>query len=223
MEFSPVTALLLPIGLGLLGFVEPCTVGAHLIYLRSQADLPFAGRVRSLGVFILVRAMTAGLFGALVASVGKALIGVQTGLWLAFGLVYLAIALSLLTGRSWFRTTRLDMAPQHWKHAQGPVPLGVAFGLNIPACAAPILFGLLGFAASLGTIAAGFWMMFLFGLSLSLPLALFLLVPGFVSHLGALRERARSMRWPIGLVFAGLGLWSIWFGLFVDPADWAGR
>jgi len=26
-----------------------------------------------------------------------------------------------------------------------------------------------------------------------------------------------------GLVFIVLGLWSVWFGLFVDPAAWAGR
>jgi len=35
MEFTPVATILLPIGLGLLGFIEPCTIGAHLIYLRS--------------------------------------------------------------------------------------------------------------------------------------------------------------------------------------------
>src|SRR3546814_13129716 len=85
------------------------------------------------------------------------------------------------------------------------------------------LFGLVGLAASLGTIAAGFRMMFLFGLFLSLPLALFLLVPDFVSYLESLRMRARSTRVLVGLVFAGLGLWSIWFGLFVDHADWAAR
>ena len=31
MEYSFQTYILLPIGLGLLGFVEPCTVGGHLV------------------------------------------------------------------------------------------------------------------------------------------------------------------------------------------------
>lgn len=222
-EFTPVAMVLLPIGLGLLGFIEPCTIGAHLIYLRSQGGLPIAARVRSLAVFIVVRSLVTGLFGAFVAYLGGLLIAVQTTLWLAFGLLYMVIALSLITGRPVFPTLRIHLAPQSWRGTRSPILLGLAFGMNIPACSAPILFGLLGLSASLGTIAAGFWMMSLFGLFLSLPLALFLLVPRFTTFLDSVRERARSMRLLVGLVFAGLGLWSIWFGLFVDPANWTGR
>ena len=222
MEFTPATAILLPMGLGLLGFIEPCTIGAHLIYLRTQGDLPLRGRVRSLAVFVLARTLVAGLFGAFVAFLGEILIGVQTTLWLAFGCLYLAIAMAMVTGWPRFPTARVRLAPQRWQETQSPILLGLAFGLNIPACAAPILFGLMGLAASVGAVAAGFWMMFLFGLFLSLPLALFLVVPGFAAYLESLHERARHMRVAIGLVFAALGLWSIWFGLFVNPADWAG-
>ncbi|MEQ8393708.1 MAG: cytochrome c biogenesis protein CcdA [Thalassobaculum sp.] len=223
MEFTPVAMILLPIGLGLLGFIEPCTIGAHLIYLRSQGSLPISARLRSLTVFILVRSLVTGLFGAFVAYLGGFLIAVQTTLWLVFGFVYLVFALTLIGGTLQFRIMRVGLVPQGWRLSPSPILLGLAFGLNIPACSAPILFGLLGLAASLGTIAAGFGMMFLFGLFLSLPLALFLVVPDFVSYLESLRMRARSTRVLVGLVFAGLGLWSIWFGLFVDPADWAGR
>lgn len=222
MELTLATAILLPIGLGLLGFVEPCTIGAHLIYLRLQGPLPLGSRARSFVVFVLVRAIVAGLFGALLAFLGEMLIGVQTGLWLVFGLIYLAIGATLLAGRSRFPGMRINLAPRAWKEAQSPVLLGLAFGLNIPACAAPILFGLLGLAASFGAVAIGFVIMFLFGLFLSLPLGLFLLVPGFHDYLESIRERTRGMGWFAGLVFLGLGLWSIWFGLFVDPADWAG-
>jgi cytochrome c-type biogenesis protein len=196
-------------GLGLLGFIEPCTIGAHLIYLRSQANLPILGRARSLVVFILVRALVAGLFGATVASLGAMLIRVQTTLWIAFGLVYLAIAFSLLTGMPRFWKMRVNLAPRRWQEAQSPMLLGLAFGLNIPACAAPILFGLLASAATLGTTAAGFSMMFLFGLFLSLPLALLLPFPTLPSFLESLRAHARTARLLTGLVFAGLGLWSI--------------
>ncbi|MEQ9640344.1 MAG: cytochrome c biogenesis protein CcdA [Alphaproteobacteria bacterium] len=223
MEFTLTTAVLLPVGLGLLGFIEPCTIGAHLIYLRSQARLTLADQVRSLVVFVLVRAVVAGVFGAVVALLGHKLIGVQTTLWLVFGVVYLVIAIALVTGRPRFLTARVGLAPKRWRETQGPVLLGLAFGLNIPACAAPILFGLLGLAASVGAVAAGFWMMFLFGLSLSLPLALFLLVPRFTTFLESLHDRARGMRLLIGLILGGLGIWSIWFGLFVDPANWAGQ
>lgn len=223
MEVTLTTLVLLPIGLGLLGFVEPCTIGAHLIYLRSQGSLPRGRQVRSLTVFVLVRALVAGLFGAFVAFLGERLISIQTTLWLVFGFVYLTIAVALITGKPRFLAARVNLAPQGWKETQSPLLLGLAFGLNIPACAAPILFGLLGLAASVGAVASGFWMMFLFGLFLSLPLVLFLLLPGFTSFLESLHQRARSVRLPIAIVFAGLGLWSIWFGLYVDPAQWAGQ
>lgn len=193
------------------------------MYLKAQGSLPFGSQARSLAIFVLVRGLVTGLFGGLVASLGAILIDVQTILWLVFGLVYLTIALSLMTGRPRFPSIPIRLAPQRWREARNPILLGLAFGLSIPACAAPILFGLLGLAASFGAVAAGFLMMFLFGFALSLPLALFLMVPGFTGHLDALRERARSMRVPAGLAFAGVGLWSIWFGLFVDPADWVLR
>jgi cytochrome c-type biogenesis protein len=28
--------------------------------------------------------------------------------------------------------------------------------------------------------------------------------------------------WFIGLIFILLGVWSIWFGVYVDPANWSG-
>lgn len=33
MEISFQTLVLLPVGLGLLGFIEPCTIGGHLLFL----------------------------------------------------------------------------------------------------------------------------------------------------------------------------------------------
>src|SRR3546814_18739944 len=87
---------------------------------------------------------------------------------------------------------RVGLVPQRWRLSPNPILLGLAFGLNIPACSAPILFGLVGLAASLATLAAGFRMMFMFGLFLSLPLPLFLLVPDFFSYLESLRMLARG-------------------------------
>ena len=95
--------------------------------------------------------------------------------------------------------------------------LGVLFGLNIPACAAPLLAVLLGAAAaggaSGGTLAAGFVSLAVFGLALSLPRMLAV----FFSRARAWLERlahwgARYPRWA-GLVLVLLGAWSIRFGL----------
>ncbi len=66
-------------------------------------------------------------------------------------------------------------------------------------------------------------MMFLFGLFLSAPLVVFAIYPRLVGWLERLRERMRRAPWILGVVFVLLGVWSIWFGLYVDPASWAGR
>jgi cytochrome c-type biogenesis protein len=223
MEFSTLELILLPIGLGLLGFIEPCTIGGHLLFLETQNGRSSREKLNAVLTFIATRAFVAGLFGALIAFLGQKVISAQTGIWLIFGIIYLAIGIAFLIGRTGFIKRRVNLAPATWKRARNPFVLGLAFGLNIPACAAPILFGLLGLAATTGTVVTGFIMMFLFGLFLSSPLAVFAATPRLAASLETLGERMKRMRGLIGFVFALLGLWSIWFGLYVDPSNWAGR
>ena len=223
MDIGFTTLILLPIGLGLLGFIEPCTIGGHLLFLDTQKSRSRDEKIRAVLIFISLRSLVAGLFGALIAFLGSRLIGIQTGLWLVFGMLYVTFGLVYLFGRSRWIKWQINLAPEPWRKARNPVVLGAAFGLNIPACAAPILFGLLGLAASTGTVATGFFMMFLFGLFLSAPLALFAFVPGLSGGLDRLGGSLRKRRRIIGLIFVALGFWSIWFGLYVDPADWSGQ
>ena len=182
---------------------------------------PLLRRSAALPRFLLTRSLVAGVFGALITFAGQNLIALQTGMWLVFGLIYLAMGLLFLTGNAGLFKHRIELAPAAWKTAQNPFYLGLAFGFNIPACAAPILFGLLGLAATTGSILAGFGMMFLFGLFLSLPLVPFALIPRLSQHLEKLAQKLKKTRWIIGVVFVALGIWSIWFGLYVDPVDWS--
>lgn len=223
MEFSTLELILLPIGLGLLGFIEPCTIGGHLLFLETHNGRSNREKLNAVLTFVATRAFVAGLFGALIAFLGQKVITAQTGVWLIFGIIYLAIGIAFLIGKAGYIKQRVNLAPAAWKQAQNPFVLGLAFGLNIPACAAPILFGLLSLAATTGTVVTGFAMMFLFGLFLSSPLAVFAVAPRLGDLLEKLGERMKRMRWLTGLVFALLGLWSIWFGLYVDPANWVGK
>lgn len=223
MEFTALELVFLPIGLGLLGFIEPCTIGGHLLFLETQVDRSRREQLNAVLTFVATRSLVSGLFGAVIAFLGQAIISVQTGFWLAFGTIYLVIGIAFLIGRAGLIKHKISLAPAAWKRAQNPVVLGLAFGLNIPACAAPIVFGLLGLAATTGTVTTGFVMMFLFGLFLSSPLALFAAVPKLASGLETLGQKMKRMQWLIGVVFALLGLWSIWFGLYVDPVNWSGQ
>ncbi len=221
--FTTSELLLLPIGLGLLGFIEPCTVGGHLLFIGSQIERSISERLNAVLAFVATRSLVSGLAGGLIAFLGQTIITAQTGIWLIFGVIYLVIGTAFLVGSARFVKRGFSLSPARWKRAQNPFVMGLAFGLNIPACAAPILFGLLGLAATTGTVATGFTMMFVFGLFLSSPLALFAAVPKLATSLDALGEKMKQMRWLIGVIFALLGLWSIWFGLYVDPANWVGK
>ncbi len=101
--------------------------------------------------------------------------------------------------------------------------LGLLFGLNIPACAAPLILALLGLAAAGGATAAdnggGFVSLAIFGLALSLPLVVAVLFAPARPLLDRMAALSHSMpRWT-GAIFALLGLWSIWFALYVPMVD----
>lgn len=103
---------------------------------------------------------------------------------------------------------------------RGSVGLGVLFGLNVPACAAPLIFALLGAAAVGGvageTVAAGFISLGLFGLALSLPLVVSVLFEPARRALDWLAGLSNRIPFWIGLILVALGLWSIGFGLFAE-------
>jgi cytochrome c-type biogenesis protein len=102
---------------------------------------------------------------------------------------------------------------------RGSALLGLLFGLNIPACAAPLLFALLGTAAAGGSggaaLAKGFTSLGLFGFALSLPLIAAVAFPGVNRLLDRLAGLSRQLPKWTGLIMLALGVWSIWFGLFV--------
>lgn len=215
-------AIALALGLGLLGFVEPCTVGAHILFLAAQRTRTMGQRLSAMAIFVAARLVVMGGFGGLIVILGQRLIGVQTGAWIVFGVFYLLLGLVIFAGLDRVFRRRVVVTPEQWKTASSPFVQGLAFGLNIPACAAPILFGLIGTAAVTGSVATGFLMMAMFALALSLPLLLLSTAPRLAAALERFAGWLRPRRWLLGTLFIVLGLWSAWFGLFVDPIDWSG-
>jgi cytochrome c-type biogenesis protein len=214
-----VSLVLLPLGLGLLGFVEPCSIGSSLLFVRYVEGKDAATKVAQAAVFTLTRALVVGSLGVVAAFVGAAFIGFQKVGWVLLGVLYVALGTAYLTGKAGPLMRSFGPSLGRLAGTRGTVALAVLFGLNIPACAAPLLFAILGAAAVAGPTAAvqGFITLAVFGLALSLPLALAVLWPPARRALD--RAAAVSTRAPvlIGLLLIALGLWSIWFGLFVTP------
>ncbi len=215
------TGVLLPIGLGLFGFIEPCTIGSTLVFIKVMEGKPPATKLWQVGIFTVTRALFIGALGSVAVFVGTAFIGFQKAMWTGLGAIYFVLGLLYLAGRTGFFMRSLGPSLARIGDERGSAALGVLFGLNIPACSAPLLFTLLGTAAASGvsgaTLASGFSSLALFGLALSLPLAVAVLVPAARRALDWLAGLSRRMpRWT-GIVLIGLGVWSMWFGLFVTP------
>jgi len=98
------------------------------------------------------------------------------------------------------------------------VALGLLFGLNIPACAGPLLVALLAATASGATpggVAGGFISLSLFGLALSLPLIAAVLFAPARRALDWIAGLSGRMPRCTGLLMIALGVGTIWYGLSV--------
>ena len=214
------TIILWPIGFGLLGFVEPCAIGATLLFIKTTEGQAPAVKLGQVIGFTLSRGLVIGLLGALAAFIGSMFLGAQKAVWLLMGALYAVIGVLYLTGR--IGSLMLSIGPRlaSLSSPRGSIVLGVAFGLNIPACAGPILLALLAASAAGGasgeTVARGFISLALFGFALSLPLVAAVLFERARRALDWLAGLTRRMPMWTGMLFVVLGAWSIWFGLFVS-------
>jgi len=88
--------LALAIGLGLLGFVEPCSVGANMVFLGHLREKGRGERLRETAKFALGRSAVLGLFGLGIAFLGSSVFAAQKGFWLLLGLLYLALGVAVI-------------------------------------------------------------------------------------------------------------------------------
>jgi cytochrome c-type biogenesis protein len=212
----------MPVGLGLLGFIEPCTIGSSVLFIQYMEGASAGEKLACVAVFAVVRAVVVGALGALAALVGAAFIGFQKAAWVLLGALYIVLGLPYMSGQAGLVMRSLGPGLRSSAGARGSAALAVLFGLNIPACAAPLLFAVLGLAAvgaaaQAASIVTGFVSLALFGLALSLPLAVAVLWMPAWRALNALAALGAKRTGVTGAVFVVLGAWSVYFGLFVTP------
>jgi len=205
--------VLLAAGLGLLAFIEPCSIGVHLLLIDRLERLPARRRAGELMRFTLVRAAVFSLIGLAAAFLGQALFGAQRLLWIAFGLVYLGLGALWIAGRQGTLMRYLGPDPERLSARGRALGLGVAFGLYVPGCAIPLLAVLVGASATDsaagGALIGGVATLFVFGLALSAPLFALLRGGGDSSWLDRLPRLARRAPRAAGIVLLGLGVVSI--------------
>ena len=219
-EFGLFQLLVLPAALGLVGFVEPCSIGSSLLFVKYLEGKRAAEKVRQTALFAATRAAFIGALGVAAVAVGAAFVSFQKSAWVALGVIYVLIGVILLAGHG--RTVMVTIGPGVAKLAgtRGSAGMGLLFGLNIPACAAPLLAALLGAAAATGasgaTLSAGFVSLAIFGFALSAPLVAAVFFARARRALDVLAHWAGSFPKWSGAVLILLGAWSVYFGLFVE-------
>ena len=196
--------------------------GSSLLFIKFIEGRDRTAKISQALIFMITRALFIGSLGAGAALFGAFFIDLQKGGWLLLGSVYILLGILFLLGKGGVLSRSIGIGMKRVSGKRASAAFGVLFGLNIPACAAPLIFALLG-ATAVGTganAAKGFVSLALFGLALSLPLVAALAferIGRMLDHLAGL-----SLRIPFwtGLLFVALGLWSIYFGIFVNLEDW---
>ncbi|HML92965.1 cytochrome c biogenesis protein CcdA [Methyloceanibacter sp.] len=220
MDLTVTGLVALPLGLGLLGFIEPCAIGSTLLFVKYLEGKDQVKKLAEVSIFAATRALFIGLLGVAAVLVGSAFFGFQRGAWIFLGAAYLLLGIAFVAGMQERLLVTLGPRLASVSENGGSAALGLLFGLNIPACAAPLLFALLGAAAAGGatgaTLTSGFIALALFGLGLSLPLIAAVLFKPARRVLDWLAGLSQQMPLWTGLLFIVLGIWSIWFGVFVD-------
>jgi cytochrome c-type biogenesis protein len=162
--------LLTPIGLGLIGFLEPCSLGANAIFLSYVAPLSGWRRVGEALTFTLSRGVFLGLIGAVAGAAGGAVLALQRWYITTLGIVFVLLGLLVLTGGSRYLPRLPSLGVGHLHRVRSvALLLGVIFGLSAPVCAMPLLGALVARSLPLGAV-GGFVEMFVFGVAMSAPL-----------------------------------------------------
>ncbi len=206
----------IPVGFGLIGFVEPCSVGANFVFLSYLRQRPASERVRHTLTFVLSRSLFLGFLGGSVAWAGKSILGGSFlysaglgGLYFLLGLLALAIYYGL------FSLPSLDLGGWLKRKSGLALPMGVVFGMSAPTCAGPLLLALLGKAGITG-VANGFISLALFGLALSAPLLVIATSRRASEWLSRVGRHSSKMLLFAGVVLILVGVWSVvigWKGL----------
>ena len=217
-----VQVLVWPIGFGLFAFIEPCAIGATLLFIKTLEDQPARAKLTQVLTFTLARMLFTGMLGVTAVLVGSWLLGLQKVVWILVGVLYTCIGVLYLTNRIGLLMRSIGPSLSRLQTPRGSAALGALYGFNIPACAGPLLLALLAASAAEGASGAtalrGFVSLALFGLAMSLPLIAAVLFAPMRRFLDWLAALSRRIPFWTGLIFVVLGIWSIWFGLFVTIA-----
>jgi cytochrome c-type biogenesis protein len=190
---------------GLVGFVEPCSLGINVIFLNRIKGFERAKRISDTLVFTIVRGTFLALVGLSATFIGSKIISIQSSFFLILGAIYIFLgALAIVNMYKPIFAHQINLSK--YIINKGNIALGFIFGLIIPACAISFVLALIGKSILLGNLVEGFISLFLFGIALSLPLVIISFFDKSNEIIAKIAEKARQIPWLAGMVLIAVGL-----------------
>lgn len=163
---------LAPILLGIAGAFTPCALGVNAVFLGTVLGKSRARRLREWAIFAAARAGLLTLLGLAFGLLGQAVQGYAWGFQVTvnIGMILLGTLFIVHSLRP-FPLPGFSLASNRAPTSDlGVAGLGALFGLDITACIGPFVLALLARTVLIGNWWSGGLVLFLFGVSLSLPL-----------------------------------------------------
>ena len=211
---------------GLLSFLSPCILpivpfylsylaGVGMNQISAQAEVSRAVRIRAviaaccfaLGVITVFVGLgaTATVFGGMVREYFDVLRWVAAAIIIAMGLHFLGVVrIGVL-----YRQFRADAGTTSNVSLIGAYVIGLAFAFGWTPCVGPILAAILFTAAGQDTAGQGAWLLFTYGLGMTLPfIAAALFIGPFMAWMARFRRH-------LGLMEKLMGAFLILFGVLI--------
>jgi len=169
---TQITLLFTAIVTGVAGAFTPCALGINAIFLGYVTGKPRSRRLQEWFLFALARAGLLTLLGLAFGALGQVAQGMANNyqLLVNLGLIVLgSVFIAGAFGRPLLPSFSL-MGNRAPSDKSGILTLGFLFGLDISACIGPLVLALLAQTVLIGDWLWGAVTLFVFGISLSLPL-----------------------------------------------------
>lgn len=197
--------ILIPFLFGLVGFVEPCSLGINVLFLNYIHKFKRIKRVSETLIFTLARGFVLALIGLSAAFIGTKFIKIQTSLFVILGILYIILGiLSIINMYKPIFGMKWDFS--RFIKKKTSLSLGLAFGLVIPACAIALVLALLGKTLLVGDLFGGFISLFVFGVTLSLPLVFICYFEKSTKIIQNIYNKAKRIPWLTGAILILIGI-----------------
>lgn len=191
---------LAPILLGIAGAFTPCALGVNTVFLGTVLGKSRARRLREWAIFAAARAGLLTLLGLAFGLLGQAVQGYAWGFQVTvnIGMILLGTLFIVHSLRP-FPLPGFSLAGDRAPTSDlGVAGLGALFGLDITACIGPFVLALLARTVLIGNWWGGGLVLFLFGVSLSLPLLAAILTERTGQWLMDVARRRRLLFFLVG-------------------------